>query len=232
MRSEDGGCLLAAGYYRDVPDLAELVEESEVEDVAEAGEEDDAGEAVVLDVAERDVPLVVPLLARGGVGGHRGGAHGDGLQEVHGHLPRVPLRAPQERKVEVGARGDAAVAQPRRLAVLRQERGGLQRVLDAREAGGGVAAGASRMVAAGARDVEQRGEEALGLWGSRFREEEDGTGWGPRKIFLWWGFSRYAIWRELLLKLPPFFLPRNAKCSTRYHLISTVDAGMMEHAHT
>jgi hypothetical protein len=69
-------------------------------------------------------------------GGHRGGAHGDGLQEVHGHLPRVPLGAPHEREVEVGARGDTAVVQPRRLAVLRQQRGGLQRLLDARQADG------------------------------------------------------------------------------------------------
>jgi hypothetical protein len=51
-----------------VPDLAELVEEAEVEHVAEAGEVDDAGEAVVLDVRERDVPLAVPLLARRDVG--------------------------------------------------------------------------------------------------------------------------------------------------------------------
>jgi len=73
----------------------------------------------------------------GGGGGHRGGAHGDGLQEVHGHLPRVPLGAPHEREAEVGARGDAAVVQPRRLAVLRQQRGRLQRLLDARKADGG-----------------------------------------------------------------------------------------------
>ena len=55
------------------------------------------------------------------------------------------------------------------------------------------------MVEAGAKDVEQLGEEALGLRGSGFREEEDGMQWGPRKIFCGGGFSRYAIWRELLL---------------------------------
>jgi hypothetical protein len=56
------------GWFGWLPDLPELVEEAEVERVTEAGEEDDAGEAVVLDVSERDVALVVALLARGGVG--------------------------------------------------------------------------------------------------------------------------------------------------------------------
>jgi hypothetical protein len=124
MRSEDGSCLLVVRYY--VPDLAELVEKSEVEDVAEAGEENDAGEAVVLDVAERDVPLVVPLLARGGVGGREVVL----VRQVPVHEPRGAQQPRRGRHVRGGLHHHPQQRrrrQPQRVRHPRQRRGALSR---------------------------------------------------------------------------------------------------------
>lgn len=107
-----------------VPDLPELVEEAEVEGVAEAGEDDDAGEAVVLDVPERHVPLVVPLLARGGVGGREVVLVG----QVAVHEPRGAQLARRGRHVRGGLHHHPQQrrrGQPQRVRHPRQRRGAL-----------------------------------------------------------------------------------------------------------
>ncbi|KAF2930416.1 hypothetical protein DAI22_05g133601 [Oryza sativa Japonica Group] len=103
---------------------------------------------------EQPVPERARREASAGAGaGHRGGGHDDGLEEVHGHLPRVPLRRAHQGEVEVGARRDAPVVQPARLPLLRQQRRPLQRRLRAVEPAR-VGAGGERV-----RGVAERGED-------------------------------------------------------------------------
>jgi hypothetical protein len=79
-----------------LPDLPDLVEEAEVQHVVEAREEDDAGEAVVLDVPERHVALVVALLARA-----RGGEVVP-VRQVAVHEPRGAQLPRRGRRVRGG----------------------------------------------------------------------------------------------------------------------------------
>jgi hypothetical protein len=119
--SNDDGWLVAAGV---VPDSPELVEEAEVEHVAEAREEDDAGEAVVLDVSERHVALVVPLPARGGVGGGEVVLVG----QVAVHEPRGAQQPRRGRRVRGGLHHHPQQRwshQPQRVRRPRQRGGAL-----------------------------------------------------------------------------------------------------------